>query len=344
MPPIYRSPEENFNVLQTCKDIPEARAFVATLTPRERIELNAVSTDLGLGTFYYPNTTPEEEADLPKPTQGHADRMYASLLEMVKSAQETARARNERLQLVIGEIRADRTSLMTTAMLVHICRRLGIMDMGVEYPPEGELMYSNRQIKYGLAEVKNQIKSLPEGRPLSEFGGATNTRQRRNFDFMIQLATSLGMRSFSSDPNGLVDDLEVDNPKIRAARVQAMLEVLDNYGDCIALHGKNRLAALSKSAPGIYRVMINTSNCYGNGDETIPVPTFRGFTDVTEDSEQAKRIGQDERTGASSLINVPIDGFLLMARDALQMARQADINVGEKLMPMPVSASRGKQR
>lgn len=332
--------EYNFSILKSCKDDQEARAFMATLSPVERIELIAVSTDLKLGRFYYPNISPQDEPDLAKPTQEHADNVYGALFEMVKSAQETAQRKGEKLQFVVGEIRADRTALMIEAMLVHICRRLGIVDVGVECPPNGELLYPNHEIKFGLKEIQGQIKALPEGRLLSEFGGITATRQRRNLDFIAQLATNQGMNPFPSDPEGLVGDL----PKFYDIRAKAIQETLNKKGDCITVHTLNWLEALEKPTPGIHRIIINAANSYSNSSNRVPIPMFKDFTVLTEDRKMAQSIGRGERTGASSLIHVPIDGGLTMARDALQMAQRADINVGEKLAPVQLSAPRARGR
>jgi len=59
-----RTPEENYDLLKSAvagqpndeAKIVAAQAFVATLSKRERIELNAVNEDLKMGVLLYPNT------------------------------------------------------------------------------------------------------------------------------------------------------------------------------------------------------------------------------------------------------------------------------------------------
>lgn len=345
------TPEENFAHLAACIRPEDKETFLERLSPKERMQLHAVGSDLEQGLISYPATFAQEKTlRLDSPVQKHVNLLYRALFEMVQTAQKKAQAENKPLQLVVGDIHMDRTALLVMSMLLHISHRLNIQSVGAEVPEDAEVTYQNGGIKYGLKQQLANIRSMNEDEEINEFGGICFTGQNRNFDFLIKQAVDLGIESglFANDPKAIITQSDIDqisNPetwrkRLSLDRDQPMNQLLNDMAtqrkDCISFYGIGHLLGMSEyDSSNAARMYISAANCYINCSESKPNPLFRDFTTLPLDISSAKEIGEGEREGNSPLVQVFVDGWLYTAKEALSMAKEADKLVGQKLAPLP---------
>lgn len=243
-------------------------------------------------------------------------------------------------------------------MIIHICSRLGIKEMGIELPEKGKVRNPiSGNYKIGLKELIKKIGNVY--RQLSEWGGTAFSGKRRNFDFLVQQAImdkdetgKSKWNIWSNDPNAINTSQDMKEAfhttlwrayrRIVLARAADQRKALAEHikdGDCISFYGLDHLQPIVSTnvnqPKNVERLVISARNgfaLYAKEPIYFNSPIFENFTTLYAEEQWARDVGAGLREGKSPLVAVFVDGSLQTARQARKMAMSADERLGESLM------------
>lgn len=366
---IYSSsPQQNFDWLKKCKTIKQARNYLTGLSPGGRISLYSVNAPLNLrdekgnecDLLFYPETRPGKgnKFERTPPTQEHINEVYTSLFRMIEAAKAKARNNHKRLQIVVGDVHTDRSALAIMAMIALICSQLDIGTCGVEMAIEGRgNIFTTGKPRTGLKELIDKIRRLhKQNKHLSEYGGATATGQIHNADYIIELQLTKPQlfttgQILANDPDFLTSgayntfghtvDIYQEWSTDRDRGIKESLNAITKHS--FNFTGIGHLSAVAETEPpeGFERLLISAANCYCNfSKEARSMPVFEDFIVLpygsTDAMKKAIELGEyaTEKKGAGTLplVQVVLEGNFQSARTALEMALEANRNLGHHLL------------
>jgi len=332
--------------LYECKTEADARKLTESLPPdkRRKVLMLADSSKLPFikkGAIQKALRFSLSDSQGDDTTQSQVNALYDSLFALINAAKMRAEAEKKSLHVVIGESHPDRTGLLVSSLILHIARRLGIDDLGVELFPEESHTKPDGIEVLGFPAVWRLVDSISSIPSETDEGHSTTLGAiRKNVQFQMLLAKRLGMSSFSNDPKGIIDyNPEKTLDDTFKKRDAPTAETLNNLSgkNLVSIHGYshfNGLVPLLKSndALALFIDDVHLVTHYKTINSHVPShETLANATPLPATAKDAGELGK--RYNPSEVIHAQVPGKgVTTAKEALEMAQEADRAKGKICM------------
>lgn len=186
-------------------------------------------------------------------TQEYVNSLYRDLYRLLERHQ--TKAGDKPFHIVIGWSHTDRSALLIAALVVHIAKRLGIDQLGVELHTGEEIRQEERGVTLlNFETILQQAQEIgnfddvffPEK---NEGHSRMPGHLRKNEENILVQACRLGMKPFSNDPDGKKTYQNLSQENEFSVREKATHALLDQKArgkhSLVSIHGQAHLQGLA---------------------------------------------------------------------------------------------------
>lgn len=335
----------NLSSLYNCQTEEQAQEFVASLPPETRRKVlmladssKAQFLKLKPGQTIVETIFPLSDATTGDTTQSQVNMLYDSLFALMDAAKNQAEAGGKKLHIIVGEQHVDRTGLLASSLVLYVAKRLGIYNVGAEFFPEESYTKPDGIEVLGYPAVSRLVDSFKHPPSEKDEGHSTMVgAARKNIQFEMMLAKSLGMSTFSNDPRGtLAYHPEATLADTLQTREISTVETFHNMSDknLVSLHGYSHLSGLVSLLENddAYTLFINTTHTLSlhkkQNSYDLPHEMLANALPLPFSPETASELGKTHTQSEIIYAHVPGKG-ITTAKQALEMAEKADQARGE---------------